>query len=102
MPSPTGLVIRSAEDADWPAMVLLAATCFGSFRPREANDMWRTLMPADGVVIACDGADVVGMAYYLDLRLTVPGGTVLPMAGGVVGVRGADASQARRAAGDVR
>ena len=43
--------------------------------------MWRTLMPADGVVIACDGDDVVGMAYYLDLRLTVPGGAVLPMAG---------------------
>lgn len=81
MPSLTGLVIRSAEDDDWPAMVLLAATCFGSFRPREANDMWRTLMPADAVVIACDGDDVVGMAYYLDLRLTVPGGAVLPMAG---------------------
>lgn len=43
--------------------------------------MWRTLMPADGVVIACDGDDVVGMAYYLDLQLTVPGGAVLPMAG---------------------
>ncbi|KAA0099740.1 enhanced intracellular survival protein Eis [Mycolicibacterium sp. P1-18] len=81
MPSPIGLVIRTAEDADWPAMVRLAATSFGSFRPREANDMWRTLIPADGVVVACDGGDVVGMAYYLDLRLTVPGGAVLPMAG---------------------
>jgi predicted acetyltransferase len=81
MPSATGLVIRTAEDSDWPAMVLLAATSFGSFRPREANDMWRTLIPADGAVVACDGDDVVGMAYYLDLRLTVPGGAVLPMAG---------------------
>jgi len=81
MPSPTGVLVRSAEDADWPAIVLLAATCFGSFRPPEANDMWRTLIPAGGAVVACDADDVVGSAYYLDLQLTVPGGAVLPMAG---------------------
>jgi len=81
MPSPTGVLVRSAEDADWPAIVLLAATCFGSFRPPEANDMWRTLIPAGGAVVACDADDVVGSAYYLDLHLTVPGGAVLPMAG---------------------
>ena len=79
--APPGLTIRSAEDADWPAMALLAAACFGSFRPQETTDMWRTLIPADGAVIACDGGDVVGMSFYLDLRLTVPGGAVLPMAG---------------------
>lgn len=73
--------IRTAEDDDWPAMALLAATCFGSFRPREATDMWRTLIPPSGAVVACDGADVVGMSFYLDLVLTVPGGAVLPMAG---------------------
>ncbi len=43
--------------------------------------MWRTLMPADSAVVACDGPDIVGMASYLDLKLTVPGGAVLPMAG---------------------
>ena len=43
--------------------------------------MWRSMMPADGAVVACDGPDVVGMALFLDLRLTVPGGAVLPMAG---------------------
>ncbi len=79
--APPGLTIRTVEDADWPAMALLGATCFGIWRPREAGDMWRTLMPADGAVVACDGADVVGMALYLDLKLTVPGGAVLPMAG---------------------
>src|SRR5690348_12639363 len=78
---PEGLTIRTGEDADWPAMALLAATGFGGWRPQEANDMWRTLVPADGVVLACDGADVVGMALFLDLKLTVPGGAVLPMAG---------------------
>lgn len=81
MDAPTGLTIRTAEDADWQAMALLAATCFGNWRPQETNDMWRTLMPAGSAVVATDGPDVVGMALYMDLRLTVPGGAVLPMAG---------------------
>ena len=79
--APAGLTIRTGEDADWPAMALLGATGFGSWRPQETNDMWRTLMPPDSVVLACDGRDVVGMALYLDLKLTVPGGAVVPMAG---------------------
>ena len=78
---PTGLTIRSAEDGDWPAMSLLAATCFGGFRPTETTEMWRTIVASEGTVIACDGTDVVGMTLYLDLRLTVPGGAVLPAAG---------------------
>jgi predicted acetyltransferase len=81
MTSSTEVVIRTAEDADWPAMALLAASCFGSFRPPETTDMWRSLIPAGGAVVACDADDVVGMAFYLDLQLTVPGGAVLPMAG---------------------
>jgi len=79
--APAGVTIRSAEDADWPAMRLLAANNFGSLRPDEVNDMWRAMMPPDSVVVACAGADLVGMAFYLDLRLTVPGGAVLPAAG---------------------
>jgi predicted acetyltransferase len=78
---PKGLTIRTAEDADWPAMALLAATCFGAWRPEEANKAWRTMMSVDSAVVACDGSDVVGAALYLDLKLTVPGGAVLPMAG---------------------
>jgi predicted acetyltransferase len=38
-------------------------------------------MPTDSTVLACEGRDIVGMAHYLDLRLTVPGGVCLPMAG---------------------
>jgi predicted acetyltransferase len=76
------LSIRSPEDADWAAMSRVAATCFGgNRRPQETTDMWRTMMPADGALVACDGPDVVGVAAYLDLKLTVPGGAVLPMAG---------------------
>lgn len=62
-------------------MALLAATCFGSFRAQEVTDMWRSMMPADGAIVACAGSEIVGMSMYLDLRLTVPGGTVLPTAG---------------------
>jgi predicted acetyltransferase len=75
------LTLRSAIDADWPAMSLLAATCFGGRRPAEVNDMWRTMIPTDGALVACDGPDIVGMAFYLDLHLTVPGEAVLSAAG---------------------
>jgi predicted acetyltransferase len=75
------LTIRTAEDADWPAISLLAATCFGHWRPKEADDAWRTMMPEGSAVVACDGDDVVGAAFYYALQLTVPGGAVLPMAG---------------------
>ena len=77
---PHDLTVRTAKDADWPAMALLAATGFGAWRPEEATKAWRTMMPADSAVVACDGDDVVGVALYLDLQLTVPGGAVLPMA----------------------
>lgn len=77
----TSLEIRSATDADWPAIARLDATCFGVYNAPATFQAWRTLIAADGSVLACDGGDVVGMAHYLDLRLTVPGGAVLPMAG---------------------
>ena len=79
--APTPLTIRTAHEADWPAITLIAATGFGSWRAPETNEVWRTMMPADSAVVACDGTDVVGVALFLDLQLTVPGGAVLPMAG---------------------
>lgn len=75
------LIFRTADDADWPAISLVGATGFGVWRPDEATDAWRSMMAKDGCVVACDGSDVVGVALFLDLRLTVPGGAVLPMAG---------------------
>ncbi|KXW75782.1 hypothetical protein JL15_20580 [Mycolicibacterium phlei DSM 43071] len=77
----TSPVIRTATDADWTALARLDATCFGTFTPPDAIAAWRSLIPADGSVVACDGDDIVGMAHLLDLRLTVPGGAQLPMAG---------------------
>src|SRR3954466_6757542 len=81
----TALDIRSATDADWPAISLLDATSFGVFGHPESLAAWRTLIPTDGSVLACDGDDVVGMAHYLDMRLTVPGGAGLPVAGVTIG-----------------
>ena len=78
---PTSLTFRSAEEADWPAMALITATGFGVWRSEETVAVWRSMMPADSAVVACDGDDVVGTALFLDLELTVPGGAVLPMAG---------------------
>jgi predicted acetyltransferase len=77
----TSVEIRSATDADWPAIALLDATSFGRFGHPESLTAWRSMMPSHGTVLACDGGDIVGMAHYLDMRLTVPGGAVLPMAG---------------------
>lgn len=79
--SPTPLTFRTAEETDWPEIALIGATGFGVWRPQESTDVWRSLMPAGAAVVACDGPDVAGVALFLDLELTVPGGTVLPMAG---------------------
>ncbi|PRC44500.1 enhanced intracellular survival protein Eis, partial [Mycobacterium sp. ITM-2017-0098] len=79
--TPRALTFRSAEDADWPAISLIGATSFGVWRPDETTEAWRSMMTSDSAVVACDGIDVVGVALFLDLQLTVPGGAVLPMAG---------------------
>jgi len=73
--------VRDLDDGDWPAVELLDATCFGSFELSEALPALRTMMPPGSAVVAPDGDDIVGMAMFLDLQMTVPGGTVLPVAG---------------------
>ncbi|MDT5179460.1 MAG: hypothetical protein QOJ95_3658 [Mycobacterium sp.] len=75
------LAPRDITEADWPGVRLLAATSYGAFWHAETFAAWRTLMPPRSSVVVSDGADVVGMAHYVDLQLTVPGGTILPMAG---------------------
>jgi predicted acetyltransferase len=75
------LVLRDIAEDDWPKVALLTATSFGSTWHPETFAAWRTLMPPRSSVVVSDGADVVGMAHYLDLKLTVPGGAVVPTAG---------------------
>ncbi len=78
----TDLTVRTAADADWPAIALLDATGFGEFVHPDRVAALRTMIPPEGVVVACDArAGVIGVAFYLDLRLTVPGGQVVPAAG---------------------
>lgn len=73
--------LRSVGDGDWPAIRLLDSTCFGTFELAEELPALRAMMPPGSAVVACDGDDIVGAAMYLDLRMTVPGGAVLPVAG---------------------
>lgn len=75
------VTLRLAGEDDWPAMRRLAATCFGSFRDPDTLAAWRSMTTQDSVIVACDGADVVGMVMALDLELTVPGGQLLRTAG---------------------
>ena len=79
--TPQALTIRPAAAEDWPGISLVAAAGFGVWRPQETVEVWRSMMPPGSTVVACDGTDVVGVALFLDLQLTVPGGAVLPMAG---------------------
>ncbi|AEF35496.1 enhanced intracellular survival protein Eis [Mycolicibacter sinensis] len=77
----TGVQVRTATDGDWPAIVLLENTGFGTVHHPDDLAAFRDLVPAGGTVVACEGATVIGVAFYLDLRLTVPGGAILPAAG---------------------
>lgn len=81
MALPAPLVLRDVTDADWPGIALLTATSFGSFWHAETFEAWRTMMRPDSSVVVSDGDDVIAMAHYLDMKLTVPGGAVLPCAG---------------------
>jgi predicted acetyltransferase len=75
------LKLRDVTDADWPGVALLAATSYGSFWHPETIAAWRTMMPPGSSVVVSDSDDVIAMAHYVDMRLTVPGGAVLPAAG---------------------
>jgi predicted acetyltransferase len=77
----TDVTVRTANDDDWPQISLLEAAGFGSFTHPHQVEAIRTLVPPDGAVVACAGGELIGVAFYLDLRLTVPGGAVLPAAG---------------------
>jgi predicted acetyltransferase len=77
--------VRSATEDDQTAMLRLAATGFGAFNDPESRPPWRVMAADGGSVVVSEDGDIVGMARYLDMRLTVPGGAVLP-AGGVSAV----------------
>jgi predicted acetyltransferase len=72
--------VRSATEDDEPAMGQLEATCFGQF-PRSGSRPWQVMVADNGAVVVEERAEIVGMARYLDLLLTVPGGALVPVAG---------------------
>jgi predicted acetyltransferase len=81
MTVPAPLVLRDIIDDDWPGVALLAATSYGSFWHPETIAAWRTIMAPGSSVVVCDGDDVVAMAHFVEMKLTVPGGAILPVAG---------------------
>ncbi|PIB80348.1 enhanced intracellular survival protein Eis [Mycobacterium celatum] len=81
---PEPLTLRTATDDDWPAILLLDDTSFGVSTHPDSISAFRALTPPDAAVVVCDhsiGEAVVGFAVYLDLQLTVPGGTALRASG---------------------
>ncbi|MET0704300.1 MAG: enhanced intracellular survival protein Eis [Mycobacterium sp.] len=75
------LTLRDIGDDDWAKVRLLAATSYGSFWHPETITAWRTLMVPGSSVGVFDGDDLIGMAHYLDMTMTVPGGASVPVAG---------------------
>lgn len=62
-------------------MSRLAATCFGAYTEPESQPPWKAMVAENGSLVVADGAEIIGMARYLDMEMTVPGGAVLPTAG---------------------
>lgn len=75
------LEVRDAVEDDWPGIKLLTAVSYGANWRDETIAAWRSLMPPRASVVVSDGPDVVAMAHYIDLEMTVPGGATLPCAG---------------------
>ncbi len=73
--------VRSATEDDQQAITRLAATCFVAYDPPERRPPWQVMAADEGSVVVTEGAEIVGMARYLDMQLTVPGDNVLPVAG---------------------
>lgn len=73
--------VRSATEADRAAMTQLLATCYGSYPLAEEQAAWQTMVPEDAEVVVCDGAQIVGVASYVDLAMTVPGSAIRRVAG---------------------
>ncbi|WP_343710056.1 enhanced intracellular survival protein Eis [Mycobacterium sp.] len=84
-PVPEPLIVRTATEDDWPAIMLLEDTGFGVSMHPDSVAAWREVTAPGGVVVVCERHDVVGVAVGLDLQLTVPGGAVL-RTGGISGV----------------
>jgi len=73
--------VRSATEDDQAAIARLEATCFGAYLDPESRRPWQVMVADGGSVVVCDGSEIIGMACYLDLEMTVPGGAVVPTAG---------------------
>ncbi len=80
--------LRSITTDEVPAFRTAVALGFGQDYKPDGDDRFRSLMPLERTVAAFEGNVIVGTLGDFDLRLTVPGGAQVPMAGTtMVGVR---------------
>lgn len=85
MSSMPDISIRPVTEDEYPAFVLAFIEGFADDLPTEAfPDMIRRTLPPERTLAAIDGETIVGTFGGYDLRLTVPGGSAVPMEGTTV------------------
>lgn len=102
--------IRPRTDDEWDSWYDTLLRAFGQGQePPEVRELWRSLAERDRSLAVLDGGTMVGTAGTLSLRMTMPGGSVVPVAGvTMVGVlpthrrRGTLTSMMRRLLDDAR
>ncbi len=76
-----GLGTRRLTDADWPAVLEVAAAAFGEEYTDGDAQAFYLSFPFERSVGAFDNARLVGTVGVLPFQLTVPGGVSVPMGG---------------------
>ncbi|RKE19101.1 GNAT family N-acetyltransferase [Streptomyces sp. TLI_171] len=104
------LTVRPLLAEEWESWYGTVDVAFGGTpEPPEERSLWRELTEVERSLAICDGERIVGGGGIFSLRLVVPGGAVIPLAGvTMVGVlpthrrRGALTALMRRQLDDVR
>ncbi|MFJ5232065.1 GNAT family N-acetyltransferase [Kitasatospora sp. NPDC088391] len=104
------LTVRPLRAEEWEPWYGTVDVAFGGTpEPPEERALWRELTEVERSLAICEGDRIVGGGGIFSLRLAVPGGAVLPVAGvTMVGVlpthrrRGALTALMRRQLDDVR
>jgi len=74
-------VIRTIDEGEFGAYVHATEMAFGGSLSPGETDNERTIAELDRCFAAFDGSEIVGTAGGLSLRIMVPGGAELPLAG---------------------
>ncbi|NNH71689.1 GNAT family N-acetyltransferase [Nocardia uniformis] len=98
MASTNGITVRPATSADWPGIVQLLETCFGTRYDQPELDNIPDLFPAERAFVAVDGDQIVGHTVDRTMTVTVPGERTV----GACGVSGVAVAPTHRRRGLLR